>query len=179
MLSEFQKRKIALAYYKWDQSKDGIVKANDFEIMGKKAAELLGVQSGSPDYSKIIAGYQGLWTGYFKPADKDGDNSITLEEYIENCATFVNNSESSSALGLNKAVFDSIDLDGSGKITASEYAIFLKSMGLSDADAASAFSHLDRDGSGSITQEEFAQNAYEYFTSDDPNAVGNWFYGSY
>ena len=43
MLSEFQKRKLTMGFYKFDLSKDGLVKAEDFEQYGRQVAELQGV----------------------------------------------------------------------------------------------------------------------------------------
>jgi len=41
-----------------------------------------------------------------------------------------------------------------------------------------AFTQLDRDGDGFLSREEFAQDLFDYFTSDDRAARGNWFFGT-
>ena len=61
MLSEFQKRKLALRFYMVDTSKDGIVELADFEQQGQKLAELRGIQPGSTDYEKIISASLDEW----------------------------------------------------------------------------------------------------------------------
>lgn len=179
-LSEFQKRKIALAFYKFDTSKDGIVEAADLELVGRKVAEIQGVHHSSPDYEKILSAHKAVWHGYFQPHDDDGDNKVTVDEYIQACESFIDSANlSDSAMDLNRAVFDSLDLDGSGKIDSIEFAVYLRAIGISEQDAKTAFEKLDADRNGYICRDEFAKSAFEYFTSNDPNAPGNWFYGSY
>ncbi|MFI9000530.1 hypothetical protein [Streptomyces sp. NPDC053541] len=41
-----------------------------------------------------------------------------------------------------------------------------------------AFRHLDRDGDGTLTRAEVRTAVIEYFTSPDPNAPGNWYFGT-
>lgn len=177
-LSEFQKKKISLAFKKYDLSNDGILEASDFELFAQKVAQELGVNSGSPEHDKIMSAYRVMWDSYFKPADVDGDNKIVLEEYLKACERFIE-SPNGSTMGtdLNKVFYDAIDLDGSGSIDEKEFSVFLTTIGISEADAKTAFSHLDTDKSGSLSQEEFAKNLYDYYAGDDPQAAANWFYG--
>ncbi len=181
MPSEFQKRKLALAFYKYDISKDGIVEAADLELQGHKVADLLKIQKGDAKREKIVSAYKGVWEAYFKPGDKDGDNQVTLDEYAKALEPYYSNTGNSheSALEVNKTVFDSIDLDGSGQIDSVEYAVFLRSLGVSEAEANAAFERLDSNRDGYLSRDEFAKNLADYFTSDDPEATANWFYGSY
>ena len=180
MLSEFQKRKIALAFYKYDTSKDGFVELSDLELQGKKVAELQNVKPGSAEYEKIMSAYKGVWDNYIQSQDEDGDNKVTLDEFTKSTEQFINAGNSAStAVDVNGAVFDSIDLDGSGKIDSIEFSLYLRAVGLSETDAKAAFEKLDTDRDGFIFREDFAQKAYEYYTSNDPEAPGNWFYGSF
>ena len=180
MLSEFQKRKITLAFYKFDTSKDGVVKLEDWDLLGKKVAELQGIKPGEANYQKITSAYRGAWDAFFKPADQDSDNKVTLEEYLNACdRLFQTPNAAETSMVSDRAVFDAIDLDGTGKIDVHEYAIYLKSLGLSEEDAKVAFSKLDLDSDGFISRDEFALNLFAYYQSDDPQAVANWFYGSY
>ncbi len=43
--------------------------------------------------------------------------------------------------------------------------------------AAPGFQRLDHDADGKLRQEEIRAAAVEYFTSEDPDADGNWLYG--
>lgn len=181
MPTEFQKRKLALAFYKYDSSKDGVLESSDLELQGQKVAELLDVKQGDADYEKILSIYRKVWEVYFKPADRDGDDKITLDEYIKGVEPYYSNNDKlyNSSLEVNKIIFDSIDLDGSGQIDRREYGVFLKSLGVSEEDANRAFEKIDTDGNGYISRDEFAKNLTDYFISNDPQSPANWFYGSY
>jgi hypothetical protein len=50
-------------------------------------------------------------------------------------------------------------------------------MSIDEATAQTAFPHLDLDGDGLLSRDEFVQLTEEYYTSDDPDAVGGWLYG--
>ena len=177
-LSEFQTKKISLAFKKYDSSNDGVVEVSDFEKIAQKVAQNLGVNSGSPEHDKITSAYRVIWDGYFKPADVDGDDKVVLEEYLKATERFFG-SPNAATMGtdLNKVLYDAIDFDGGGSIDEKELSAFLKAVGVSEADAKTAFSHLDTDKNGSISREEFAKNLYDYYASDDTGAPANWFYG--
>jgi len=180
MLSEFQKRKLALRFYMVDTSKDGIVELADFEQQGKKLAELRGIQPGSTEYEKIMSASLASWETYWKPADVDGDNKITLDEYLKAAEILVpaNTGEKTNFM-VGKGFFDSVDIDGDGEITLKEYTIYLKSLGRSEEDAKIGFSKIDTNGDGKLSRQEFSIALYEYHASNDPQAPANWFFGSY
>ncbi len=178
-LSNFQKRKIALAFYRYDHNKDGVVKKEDLEFQAKEVAKLKGVTEDSNDYDKILKTYTKVWEAYFEPTTNNL-GELTLEAYFDHIAK-MNESNEIEAQGntLNKSIFDVFDLDGNGTISFDEYFIYLKTSGVSKEAAKIAFSKLDLDGDGLIDRSEFAKNLYDYYTKDDPDAVSNWFYGPY
>lgn len=180
MISEFQKRKMALAFYKFDSSKDGVVEQSDFELYGKKVAEYMGLKAGSAAYQETVKRASGIWDAYFKAADRNGNGQVTLDEYIKSNSQFLSHTGAvGMAVEANKALFGALDTDGSGHIQLNEFKAFVVPMGVTESEAVAAFSKLDLDGSGQITRDEFAKNLADYYTSNDPGAAGNWFYGSF
>ena len=180
MLSEFQKRKLALGFYMFDTSKDGIVELADFEHHAQKLAELRGIQPGSTDYEKILSASLAKWETFWKPADTDGDNKITLDEYLKSADILIAaNTGEKTNFTVDKGTFDCVDIDGNGEITLKEYTIYLKSLGRSEEDAKIAFSKIDTNGDGKLSRDEFGIALYEYHASNDPQAPANWFFGSY
>ncbi|MEG4576767.1 EF-hand domain-containing protein [Microcoleus sp. N3A4] len=180
MLTEFQKRKLSLRFYMADTSKDGIVELADFEQQGQKVAELRGIQPGSTEYEKIISAYRNIWSIYWEGADTDGDNKVTLEEYLKFADVVIAvKTDEKTKLEQVKALFDVIDADGNGEIELKEYAIYLQAVGKSEEDAKIAFSKIDTNGDGKLSRDEFAIALYEYHASNDPQDPANWVFGSY
>ncbi|MFB8787776.1 MAG: EF-hand domain-containing protein [Potamolinea sp.] len=179
-LSEFQKRKCALAFYRYDLSKDGVVEALDFDMAGQKLAELQGFEPGSLEYGKITSAFKTEWDTFLKPADQDGDDKLTLDEYIKLAEQLIEGPNATEInLSVNQHLFDIIDLDGDGTINTNEFVIFLKARAITEEEAKFAFSKLDVDNSGSISRKQFAKHLMDYYRSNDAAAPGNWFYGSY
>ncbi len=89
MLSPFVRRKMILALYRFDLSKNGFLNQEDYELNGQKVAELLKVNPGTPEYDRIVEAYRGLWQRYIAPADKDDDGRVSLEEYLETIEAFL------------------------------------------------------------------------------------------
>ena len=177
MASPFQHRKAALAFYRWDQTKDGVVRASDLEMWGKEVAAHLNVAQGSSQYDKILDTYRQTWQAVFKPLDRDNDDALTLEEYSESFRVFLDPQGTEQVVAGNRALFDALDLDGDGRIGRNEYAAFVNPLGVTEQDARTAFTQLDRDGDGFLAREEFAQALHDYFASDDRTAPANWFFG--
>jgi Ca2+-binding EF-hand superfamily protein len=146
-------------------------------LLGKKTAEELGYAPGTTQYDKIIAAWLKMWEIYLKPLDKDGDDAVTLDEWLEMSVAYqdaeVADPVVQTAEGL---VFDAIDADGDGRISLREYLAFMRGQRIPDAHAQEAFSKFDADSDGFLTRHEFLKNWLEYAYSDDPKAVGNWFY---
>jgi Ca2+-binding EF-hand superfamily protein len=180
VVSPFVRRKMALGFYRLDASKDGLVSQEDLASLGQQVVEQLQIAQGSAQSAQIVQAFSNLWHAYGKAADKDGDNTISFDEFAEAHAAFLQTPDARArGVGVNAAVFAALDLNGDGQLDATEYAAFLKPMGVSTADAQTAFQHLDRDGDGFISREEAAADWWEYWNAEDRSAPGNWFYGSY
>ena len=179
-ISNFIKRKLAMAFYLFDRDKNGVLEEEDFVQLGAAVANLQGVPAESERYRKIVAAHRGWWDAYFKGGDADGDGKITLEEYVANVDRWAATTPEpiAAAAAGNELVFDTIDANGDGTLSADEFSTYLQAYGLTDADARTAFAHLDRDKSGSISRAEFAKNMAEYYLSES-RGPSEWFYGGH
>ena len=116
MASPFQQRKAALAFYRWDQTKDGLVRADDLELWGKQVAAHLNAAQDSPQHHRILETYRQMWQTVFQPFDRDGDNAVTFSEYLDAFGVFLDPQGTEQVVAGNRALFDALDLDGDGKI---------------------------------------------------------------
>jgi len=91
--------------------------------------------------------------------DKDGSNSLDLEEWLEwwlmRVSTLPNPLKQQEAIAIN--TFQKFDLDKSGFLDVSELSNLLSALGadLSESEINDAMAEIDEDGSGSIEATEF------------------------
>jgi Ca2+-binding EF-hand superfamily protein len=171
---------MALGFYRLDLDKDGVLRQDDFARLGQHIAEQLPGAQGSAPATQIVQGFINVWEAYGRPADKDGDDAVTFDDFAEAYEAFRQSPHAHEQdVEMTTPLFAAIDTNGDGRISAQEYAAYLKPMGVSAAEAETAFKHLDRDGDGFISGDELATASWEYWNSEDRSAPGNWFFGSY
>ncbi|MCX4783590.1 EF-hand domain-containing protein [Streptomyces sp. NBC_01264] len=72
------------------------------------------------------------------------------------------------------------DTDGNGLIDLEEYQRLNQAIGgLPAQQMEESFRRLDRDGDGTLDPAEIDAAVVEFFTSEDPEAPGNWLYGPF
>jgi juvenile hormone diol kinase len=178
-LNYFVKRKRVLGFYFFDLTKDGLVRAEDIETFGKNIAAKMNFQAGSDSYKKVTTGTNSYWAAFAPASDTNGDGSVTCDEFLSALSkVFALPNGRQIMEQLNTTMFDAMDVNGNGSISLDEYKIFLAAAGVSAETAQKAFTKLDLDGSGVISRSEFSQNIWDYWTSEDPKARGNWFFGN-
>ena len=179
MLSPFVQRKLALAFYKYDQSKNGLLEKEDLLLIATRIAESFGFKEGDRKYQEIIQAYSQAWDRYLASADRDGDGKVSLTEFLEARGN-MDPSQIEKNQEVNKLMFDCLDVDGSGTISFKEYEIFLKALGESNEENIKlAFDSIDLNKDGSISRDEYAKIRSDYFRSEDLEAPSKWFYGTF
>ncbi|NEP04617.1 MAG: EF-hand domain-containing protein, partial [Okeania sp. SIO4D6] len=83
MLSPFVQRKLALAFYQYDQSKNGLLEKEDLQLIAKRIAESFGLKKEDSKYQEILDTYAKVWDHYLSAADTDGDGKVSLIEFFE------------------------------------------------------------------------------------------------
>lgn len=180
MLTDLQRIKYAKHFHLRDINHDGFVESADYEQYAQNMAKIRGWQPGSPAYERVLSRHMDVWNYFWKPADADGDDRVTLDEHLEffdNLIEHYTDHDADVSRQHTLILFDTLDADGDGKITAAEYRQFFEAAGVDTSWAGDVFARLDLNGDGYLTKDEFEGHHWAFFTSDDPASPGNWFYG--
>jgi Ca2+-binding EF-hand superfamily protein len=178
-MSDSRNPKFDYAFACLDQDHSGRLARADFFRLGEVLRETRGWERDDPRYLRIHTALDDFWQVLLLCVDEDGSGDVDRYEFAifeqlmaEQTAEFAGQAPP-WVLELFVAIFESLDADGDGRITAAEYALYLRAMG-SSMDAAAAFERLDVDRSGFIESAELAQLLAEYFASTDPGARGHY-----
>lgn len=181
MLSELLKKKLTRHFHFQDLDRDGFVQRADWEQCARNLAEIRAWSPDSPEYEAIMARHVQIWTNFWKPADLDNDDRVSLDEYLQlaerqRTQGFFSLDLISDLFG---AIFEILDLDGDGKITLQDYKHYFTAWGLAEELAEEAFLHLDLSGDGRLSRSIFIQFGANFFISDEPHMPENWLFGPY
>ncbi|CAN1210981.1 hypothetical protein TUMEXPCC7403_12335 [Tumidithrix helvetica PCC 7403] len=182
MLTELQKRKLKLFFQMLDINQDGFVGETDFELVSQNFAQLYKWSLDSPEFDDIQDQFTSQWYGYLHLADRNGDDLLSEEEFIENF-----NRQFEAKQGYDAPLFkqfistmcDILNVSGTGEITKEEYFRFCKAHGFPDRTIEMGFRKVASPSKGNISRAEYLQAVREFFCSNDPKASGNWIFGNY
>jgi Ca2+-binding EF-hand superfamily protein len=179
MLSEFQKRKLTALFHHHDVDKDGYLAKDDYEQFVKNFGEIQNHSPGSPEYETFYTQTMAAWQHVQQVADKDKDNRVSLQEFLESYDVTLSDENIYNQLVIEygKSLLALWDRDGDGRLSGEEYVTLFGCYGIGEETAGEAFRHLDRDGNGYLSLDELMKGAEEFYLSDDPDAPGNWMIG--
>lgn len=172
MPTELQRRKVAVVFDAMDTDHDGFLTAADFTAVAERWTAASG-----PDHHARLTGLMNGWWAVLAASDLDRDDRVTLDEVLA-----VNDGwDALSDANRNTAhsMFDAIDGNSDGRITADEYRTLIEVWTDTDTDTAEVFALLDGDGDGHISREEFATLWSQFWSGDDPDQPGTWVFGRF
>ena len=181
MLTALQTRKLTRGFNLFDLNQNGFMDRQDCELVIQATTQAMGYATGSGEYTAYANDYMAGWDAILSVGDSDGDQQLTLAEFCTAYDKLMAQPEQFDALilGFVRTAITLWDSNGDGKVSEEEYKNYLFSVQVTEAEAVEAFHRLDLNHDGYLSREELFQNLKEYYFSDDPNASGNWFFGTY
>lgn len=181
MLTDLQKRKLTSLFYWYDANDNGSLQLEDFQRLVDNIVAIRGHGPGSQQYEDIRQQFMFSWSGLVASADKSGDNSISLEEWLEHMDAILSIDEAAERTvnSLTTLIFTLTDVDGSGRISPKEYSLFLKAYNVDERLHNTIFQQLDLNGDGQLSRDEISKMARDFYLSNDPDSPGNWLLGPF
>ncbi|MFD5772729.1 EF-hand domain-containing protein [Streptomyces fungicidicus] len=164
--SEYESR-IAARFAGFDQDGNGYIDREDFSGAAKALLAEFGTAARSDRGQALYIGAEAFWQGMAGIADRDGDQRITREEFVNGAVKRLRDNPerfAEIARPFLHAALAVADTDGDGAATVADTARMLTVLGVPDDLARTAAAALDTDGDGRIGEEETVRAFARYFT---------------
>ena len=181
MPGELPRKKFTHYFSILDRDGDGMLERSDFESIVGAVASARGLQEGSAEYGRLRDAVMDTWSHIEEFADPNGDGRATLDEWIQTLDDTINNEDKYEryVTPFATGVFEMLDTDNDDEVGPDEYRQFFSIFGVSTDASDEAFRRLDTNGDGRLTKSELLERVREFHTADDPNAPGNYLFGSF
>lgn len=179
MLSDFRKKKLSFLYRFFDKDSSGTVEKKDFEQAAENITKLRGWKQGDAKYKETFDTLLKVWNDLESVADTDKNGAVTIDEWVSMWDKFAQNPSSAFAWQslYCKFIFQLQDATGDGAIDSDEYIPVCVSFGRSEEEGVTAFKKMSK-GKSTVSWSEFQELWREFFATEDPNAPGNFIFGT-
>jgi Ca2+-binding EF-hand superfamily protein len=167
MVSSEYERRIADRFATFDQDGNGYIDREDFNVAAKALLVEFGTTARSDKGQALYAGAEAFWQGMAGIADRDGDQRITRDEFVNGALKRLRDNPerfAEIARPFLHAALDIADTDGDGAATVADTARVLVLLGVPEDAARTAASALDADGDGKVGEAEIVPAFARYFT---------------
>ncbi|MER7765094.1 EF-hand domain-containing protein [Streptomyces sp. NPDC097619] len=170
MASEFQRRKVGLAFGMMDVDGDGHLTEADFALLAQRWSDL---RAGGGDDTVVRGTMLGWWRTLSTAAS--GADRVTLEDVLGVVDALPAMPEAVHATA--EAMFEVVDANGNGEVDRGEYKQMIEAFSGQGVDTDAAFDLLDLNGDGHLDREEFRAHWYEFWAGTDESAPGRLLFG--
>jgi Ca2+-binding EF-hand superfamily protein len=167
MVSTEYERRIAARFAGFDQDGNGYIDREDFNAATKAVLAEFGTPARSDKGQALYVGAEAFWQGMAGIADRDGDQRITRDEFVNGAVKRLRDNPDrfgEIARPFLHAALAVADTDGDGVATVEEAVRVLRALGVPDGVAAVAAATLDTDADGRIGETEVVTSFARYFT---------------
>ncbi|MFE7133966.1 EF-hand domain-containing protein [Streptomyces sp. NPDC057638] len=172
--------KIDWSYLHIDIDRNGLIERQDLLGLASQVLLTFSEPSSTPKGQALMGAFDRFWDTLAAHCDTDRDGRITPAEYRTGMlAAFVDGDLFDQIFQpAAEALAVIADTDGDGTIDRSEFQAMEAVLGVAENQSHIAFDRLDTDANGTLEVSEYLAAVRGYYTSDDPDAPGNWLYGA-
>ena len=180
-LSTIRRLKVTHLFKLIDVNYNGYVDRQDFRNLIFSLGSARPVTETSGTYQDLENAIMNLWDRISQMSDSSFDGRIDQEEWLKfftfalsddvHYATFIK--------PLEKTLINMIDTNGDGRISHGDYRDIALAVNVDESEISDIFLRMDANRDGYITTDEAEVAVHQFFTSDEPTAPGNWFFGEF
>ncbi|MEF9904604.1 EF-hand domain-containing protein [Streptomyces sp. P9-A2] len=165
MVTSEYERRIASRFAIFDQDGNGYIDREDFSGAAKALLAEFGTRARSDKGQALYGGAEAFWQGMAGIADRDGDQRVTREEFVNGAVKRLRDNPDRFAEIARPFLQATLAVaGGDGAVGIEETARVLKVLGVPEGPAESAAATLDTDDDGRIGEEEIVGAFARYFT---------------
>lgn len=170
-------RKLANLLRLFDRDGDGSLHAVDYERWVARLASIRGWARESEPYGALEA----LFLDFSErlEASLGNEHGLVPIPPVTQILKTLPRIGASELTAWAEGLFGLLDADGDGVIGPQEYRSLLQSVYVDGPTADESFARLTGGGGDRLSRAEFTDLYLEFFTSDDPDAPGSWFWGPF
>ncbi|CAL9547449.1 EF-hand domain-containing protein [Streptomyces sp. enrichment culture] len=167
MVNSEYERRIAARFTTFDQDGNGHIDRSDFSGAAKALLAEFGVAARSDKGQALYGGAEALWQGLAGIADRDGDQRITLEEFVTGAVKRLRDKPDRFAEIARPFLHAALAVAGTaddGTVAVADAARALTAFGVPGDAAGPVAAALDTDGDGRVGEAEVVPAFARWFT---------------
>lgn len=179
--TELQLRKLRKRFRLLDVSGNGYLELADYEAIASRFEQCFELPRGSEKATLIHATYTRLFQSMHRHGDHDGDGRVDEHEFVQTSVGSLLERPDGfdrAILPVLRAVMHVCDKDADASLDVDELTRFLTAEGAGPEDREQALAHLLEASSERLSFAVFCDATREFYCSANPDAPGNWLFGS-